>query len=91
MTISLPPLKQASHWRRRMFALAAFLLLAGCANGDLREVRRELVRDDVHDWLDYDAVAGKNTSPSNFTLTDDERQLRDLFRAQRPDGERAHA
>ena len=27
---------------------------------------------------DYDAVAGKNTSPSGFTLTDDERQLRDL-------------
>jgi hypothetical protein len=78
MIISLPPLMQASHWRRRTFALAAFLLLAGCANGDLREVRADLVRDDIHDWLDYNAVAGQNTSPSNFTLTDDERQLRDL-------------
>ena len=78
MIISLPSPMQASLWRRRMFALAAFLSLAGCANGDLREVRADLVRDDVHDWLDYDAVAGKNTSPSNFTLTDDERQLRDL-------------
>ena len=53
-------------------------ILTGCANGDFKEVRPILVHDDVHDWLDYDAVAGKNTSPSGFTLTDDERQLRDL-------------
>src|SRR4051812_49095608 len=78
MIKSLPQPMQAPHWRRRAFAFAAFLLLAGCANGDLREVRSLLVRDDVHDWLDYDAVAGQNTSPSNFTLTDDERALRDL-------------
>src|ERR1051325_6371711 len=78
MTNSPPPM-QASHWRGRMFCLAAFALLAGCtANADFKEVRASLVHDDVHDWLDYDAVAGKNTSPSGFTLTDDERQLRDL-------------
>jgi len=65
-------------WRQRLFAFAALSLLAGCANGDFKEVRPLLVHDDVHDWLDYDAVAGKNTSPSGFTLTDDERQLRDL-------------
>jgi hypothetical protein len=53
-------------------------MLGGCANGDFKEVRPMLVHDDVHDWLDYDAIAGKNTSPSGFTLTDDERQLRDL-------------
>lgn len=65
-------------WRQRLFAFAALSLLAGCANGDFKEVRPMLVHDDVHDWLDFDAVAGKNTSPSGFTLTDDERQLRDL-------------
>ena len=78
MTKSPPPPPQAPHWRRRLFALAALSLLTGCANGDLREIRPDLVRDDIHDWLDYDAVAGQNTSPSNFSLTDDERQLRDL-------------
>jgi hypothetical protein len=65
-------------WRQRLFAFAALSLLTGCANGDFQEVRPLLVHDDVHDWLDFDAVAGKNTSPSGFTLTDDERQLRDL-------------
>jgi hypothetical protein len=78
MTISPPPPMLAPHRRRRLAAFAALSLLAGCANGDFKEVRPTLVRDDVHDWLDYDAVAGKNTSPSGFTLTDDERQLRDL-------------
>lgn len=61
-----------------MFAFAALTLLAGCANGDFKEIRPSLVHDDVHDWLDYDATAGTNASPSGFTLTDDERQLRDL-------------
>jgi len=70
---------QASHWRRRVFAFATLALLGGCsANGDFKEIRPTLVHDDVHDWLDFDAVAGKNMSPSGFTLTDDERQLRDL-------------
>jgi hypothetical protein len=73
-----PPLMRASHWRRHIFALVGIALLGGCANGDFKEVRPILVQDDVHDWLDYDAIAGKNTSASGFTLTDDERQLRNL-------------
>jgi len=78
MTISSPLQQQASSWRRQIFALAVLSLLAGCANGDFQELRPILVHDDIHDWLDYDAIAGKKTSPSGFTLTDDERQLRDL-------------
>ena len=65
-------------WRRRLFAFAALALLSGCANGDFKEVKRYLVRDDIHDWVGTDAVAGVNTSRSGFELTDDERQLRDL-------------
>ena len=34
-----------------MFAFAALSLLAGCANGDFKEVKRYLVRDDIHDWV----------------------------------------
>lgn len=61
-----------------MFAFAAVSLLAGCANGDFKEIRPDLVDDNIHDWLDYDAVAGIPTSPSGFTFTDDEHQMRDL-------------
>lgn len=73
----LPP--RVPIWWRRAFVVAALSLMAGCAtNGDFGEVRPSLVRDDVHDWLSLDAIAGRPTSPSGFELTDDERQLRDL-------------
>ncbi len=61
-----------------MIALAALTLLAGCANGDFKEVKRYLVRDDIHDWVARDALIGTNAEVSEFHLTDDERQLRDL-------------
>jgi hypothetical protein len=62
-----------------LFALAAMSLLAGCGmQGDFGELNRTLVRDDIHDWVGRDDVARKPISPSNFQLTDDERQLRDL-------------
>lgn len=65
--------------RRQLFILTALALLAGCtANGDFGEVRPTLVRDDVHDWVGVDAIAGRQTWPSSFQLTDDERALRDL-------------
>jgi hypothetical protein len=52
---------------------------AGCATqGDFGEVRPSLVRDDIHDWLSLDTIAGWPTLPSSFELTDDERQIRDL-------------
>jgi len=41
-------------------------------------VRPSLVRDDIHDWLSLDTIAGRPTLPSSFELTDDERQIRDL-------------
>jgi hypothetical protein len=69
---------RAAQWGRRVFALAGLGLLAGCANSDFGEVHPTLVRDDIHDWVALDAIAGKPTSPSTFELTDDERQLRDL-------------
>jgi hypothetical protein len=78
MTNSTPPATLTHSWRRGIFALAALSLLAGCANGDFKEVKRYLVRDDIHDWVGKDAIIGVNTSTSGFELTDDERQLRDL-------------
>jgi len=73
----MPP--RAPVWCRRIFALAILALVAGCAtNGDFGEINPSLVRDDMHDWLGRDAIAGTPAFPSNFELTDDERQLRDL-------------
>ncbi|HLH95972.1 MAG TPA: hypothetical protein VKW08_12740 [Xanthobacteraceae bacterium] len=64
---------------RLLSALAAAALLAGCAlNGDFGRVRPELVYDDMHDWVGRDAVRGVGGKPSQFRLTDDERQLRDF-------------
>jgi hypothetical protein len=57
------------------FAIAGLLLLTGCANGDFGEIKPVLVRADIHDWLGPEASGGK---ASEFELTDDERQLRDL-------------
>ncbi|MDI1344882.1 MAG: hypothetical protein PSV22_12380 [Pseudolabrys sp.] len=66
-------------WRRPLLALAGLALLAGCGmQSDFGEMNRTLVRDDIHDWVGRDDVAGKAISPSSFELTDDERQLRDL-------------
>ncbi len=57
------------------FAVAGLLLLTGCANGDFGEIKPTLVRADIHDWLGPEA---SGTRASEFELTDDERQLRDL-------------
>jgi hypothetical protein len=65
-------------WRRGILAFAALSLLAGCANGDFKEVKPFLVRDDIHDWVGTDALIGTHAKTSDFPLTDDERQLRDL-------------
>lgn len=69
---------QAPFWRRLLLALTGAALLAGCANGDFQEVRPTLVRDDIHNWVARDAIAGQHTFPSRYELTDDERALRDL-------------
>lgn len=75
-------LTRAPLWRRSLFALAAMSLLAGCnttgAGGDFGEVPSTFVRDDIHDWVGSYAMAGRSAKPSDFNLTDDERQLRDL-------------
>lgn len=59
--------------------LVVLVALGGCATqGDFGEVKPSLARDDMHDWLSLDAIAGKPTWPSDFPLTEDERALRDL-------------
>ncbi len=78
MQIPPPPQTPGPIWRRRIFVLAGLLLLGGCANGDFGEVRPFLVTDGIHDWVGPAAIAGTKAKPSDFELTDDERELRDL-------------
>ena len=61
-----------------MSALAVLILLAGCAGGDFGRVRPSLVKDDMHAWVGTEAPGRKGRPPSQFPLTDAERQLRDL-------------
>ena len=78
------PLTRARFRRRRNCVLAAFLIatgltLAGCGvNGDFGLVNRDLVRDDIHDWIGREKPVDADAPVGNFQLTDDERQLRDL-------------
>jgi len=52
--------------------------LAGCSGGDLGRTRREFLNDDMHSWVGSEATGSVGLAPSQFQLTDYERQLRDL-------------
>lgn len=76
----------ARDWtaRRRFhpFCLAAPLLvglaLSACSGGDLGRTRQNFVTDDMHRWIGAEATGSVGMRASNFQLTDNERQLRDL-------------
>ncbi len=62
---------------------AAVLLLSGfllgaCSGGDFGRARDDFRNDDMHRWIGGEAVGSVGLRPSQFQLTDDERQLRDL-------------
>jgi hypothetical protein len=78
MHIPPPLMPPVPAWRRRLLALALLSLLAGCANGDFKDVRPSLVRDDVHDWVGSAAAGKADQALPPLQLTDDERSLRDL-------------
>ena len=66
-------------WRLPAAILAGAALLGGCAlNGDFGRPRPSLVDDNIHAWVGREAVGSIGERPSEFPLTDDERQLRDL-------------
>lgn len=57
--------------------LALALALGGCASGDFGRTRADMRSDDMHRWVGEEATASIGITPSQFQLTDDERQLRD--------------
>jgi hypothetical protein len=53
-------------------------MLGGCSGGDFGRTRADLRNDDMHGWIGAEATASVGLHPSQFQLTDYERQLRDL-------------
>ena len=52
--------------------------LGGCSGGDFGRTRQDFVSDDMHRWIGEEATGSVGLHPSQFQLTDGERQLRDL-------------
>ena len=53
-------------------------MLGGCSGGDFGRARDDMRNDDMHRWIGAEAVGSTGLRPSEFQLTDAERQLRDL-------------
>jgi hypothetical protein len=58
--------------------LLAGMTLGACSGGDFGRTRQDFLNDDMHRWLGAEATSSIGLRPSQFQLTDNERQLRDL-------------
>ena len=63
---------------RALTLLLASVTLGACSGGDFGRTRADFVSDDMHRWLGTEATSSVGLRPSQFQLTDNERQLRDL-------------
>jgi hypothetical protein len=61
-----------------MMLLLAGAPLGGCSGGDFGRTRQDFVSDDMHRWIGVEATGSVGLPSSQFQLTDNERQLRDL-------------
>ena len=52
--------------------------LGACSGGDFGRTREDMRSDDMHRWLGAEVTSSLGARPSQFQLTDEERQLRDL-------------
>src|SRR4029079_18845666 len=52
--------------------------LGGCSGGDFGRTRGDFRNDDMHRWLGAEATGSVGLKASQFQLTENERQLRDL-------------
>ena len=53
------------------------LALGGCSGGDFGRTRADFRNDDMHRWMGAEVTGSVGLRPSQFQLTDYERQLRD--------------
>jgi hypothetical protein len=58
--------------------LAVAVTLGACSGGDFGRAREDFRNDDMHRWIGAEATASVGLRPSQYQLSDNERQLRDL-------------
>jgi hypothetical protein len=61
-----------------MMLVLVSLALGGCSGGDFGRTREDFRNDDMHRWMGAEATGSIGMQPSQFQLTEPERQLRDL-------------
>ena len=66
------------QWRPAVALGLSSALLGACSGGDFGRTRADMRNDDMHKWIGAEATASVGVKPSQFQLTDNERQLRDL-------------
>ena len=74
MPETFPPIRHLSS----ALLIALALTLGACSGGDFGRTREDFRSDDMHRWLGLEATSSVALRPSQFQLTDNERQLRDL-------------
>ena len=75
------PIGTSRPSRRSSPALALLLAgvaLGGCSGGDFGRTRADFLNDDMHRWIGGEVTGSLGLNASQFQLTDNERQLRDL-------------
>jgi len=75
------PIRTRRPSRRSSPALALLLAsaaLGGCSGGDFGRTRQDFLNDDMHRWIGGEVTSSVGLRASQFQLTDNERQLRDL-------------
>jgi hypothetical protein len=58
--------------------LVAGLTLGACSGGDFGRARTDILNDDMHRWMGAEVTSSMALKPSQFQLSDGERQLRDV-------------
>jgi len=69
------PSRRSSPALALLFVSAA---LGGCSGGDFGRTRQDFLNDDMHRWIGGEVTGSVGLKASQFQLTDNERQLRDL-------------
>ncbi|OKO75312.1 hypothetical protein [Bradyrhizobium sp. AS23.2] len=61
-----------------LLSAALSVVLGACSGGDFGRTRADMRSDDMHRWLGAEVTSSVGLQASQFQLTDEERQLRDL-------------